>query len=116
MRRSLRVHSRTRWLGLLLVVVACTPSQLQRRVAANTEHAYAIVGDSLVVAMSARGRSHDEAVRALDAVAKSSASRERCVPSGRTLVRGPSDPRLGEDIVKWLAPPRLIGVLACVKG
>jgi hypothetical protein len=99
----------------LLAMVGCAPSRLQLMAAANTEHAYTVVGDSLVVAMSARGRSHDEAVRALDAVAQSSASRERCAPAGRVAVRGESDPRLGEDIVKWLATPRLVGVLSCVR-
>ena len=115
MRRSPRIPSWALALGVLLTIVACTPSRLQLRTAANTEHAYAVVGDSLVVAMSARGRSHDEAVRALDAVARSSASRERCVPVGRVMVRGDSDPRLGDDIVKWLAPPRLVGVVACAR-
>jgi hypothetical protein len=115
MRGSTRFPARMPWLVLSLAVIACRPPLLQLRAAAETEHAYAIVGDSLVVAVSARGRSQESAARMLAAIAQTSASRERCEPAGRVTFLGASDPRLGDDVVRWLAPPRLVGVIQCIR-
>ena len=112
---STRVPLRMLWLVLSIAVIACRPPLLQLRAAAETEHAYAIVGDSLIVAVSARGRSQESAARVLAAFAQTSASRERCEPAGRVSLLGASDPRLGDDVVQWLAPPRLVGVIQCIR-
>jgi hypothetical protein len=94
----------------LTLGVAC--ASIPGRASVGRDYAYARAGDSIVVAVSTRGRSGDELLHALESVVARAASQERCV-AGPVQLRGDRDPRLADDAVAYLEPPRTVGVAPC---
>ena len=82
------------------------------RSSAGRDYAYARAGDSIVVAVSTRGRSPDQLLHALDSAVARAARQERC-EAGRVQLRGERDTRLADDAVAYLTPPRSVGVALC---
>lgn len=94
----------------LTLATAC--ASMSGRSSAGRNYAYARAGDSLVVAVSTRGRSRDEVLHALESAVARAASQESCV-AGPVQLRGDRDPRLADDAVAYLDPPRGVGVARC---
>ena len=97
----------------LMLAASCVGAM--GRTSASRDYAYARAGDSLIVAVSTRGRSGDELGHALEAAVARAASQERCDP-GPVQLRGNRDPRLADDAVAYLEPPRGVGVAICVRS
>lgn len=79
---------------------------------AGPDYAYARAGDSIVVAISTRGRSHEQLIHALDSAVARVAGQEGC-EAGPVQLRGERDERLADDAVAYLRPPRGVGVALC---
>ena len=94
----------------LTLGIACVATA--GRASAGPGYAYARAGDSIVVAISARGRSHDQLLGALDSAVARVAGQERC-EAGPVQLRGDRDARLADDAVAYLRPPRGVGVAHC---
>lgn len=94
------------------LAVACA-AQSPRGVAPKArDYAYVRARDSLVVAVSGRGRSGPEVQQALQSAALAAAKLEGCEP-GTVETRGDADPRLAADAVAYVRAPRWIGVASC---
>ena len=83
-----------------------------RRASADRDYAYARAGDSIIVAVSTRGRSRDELLHALESANMRAATQERC-EAGPVQLRGDRDSRLADEAVAYLEPPRGVGVALC---
>ena len=81
----------------------------------DRDYAYARAGDSIVVAVSTRGRSGDELLHALERAVARAASHERC-NAGPVQLRGDHDSRLADEAVAYVEPPRGVGVAPCNPG
>ena len=94
----------------LALVAAC--ATVNGRSTGTRDYAYARARDSIVVAVSTRGRSGDALRRALESAVTRAAGQEGCEP-GPVQLRGDRDPRLADDAVAYLESPRGVGVASC---
>ena len=104
-----RLHSFALTFSLALGA-AC--ASIAPRGSVGRDYAYARAGDSIVVAVSTRGRSGDEVRQALQSAVARAAEQERC-EAGSVQLRGDRDARLADDAVAYLDPPRAVGVALC---
>jgi hypothetical protein len=90
--------------------IAC--ASMSGRASARRDFAYARAGDSIVVAVSTRGRSGDELRLALETAVARATAQERW-GAGPVQPRGDRDSRLADDAVAYLEPPRAVAVARC---
>jgi hypothetical protein len=90
--------------------IAC--ASMSGRASARRDFAYARAGDSIVVAVSTRGRSGAEPRPPLDTAGARATEQESC-GAAPVPPRGDRDSRLADDAVAYLEPPRAVAVARC---